>query len=100
MARVAAGQAHVALQQCRCFMQHAVRTPAVRAGKNGCWPIAVADALVLGVDQRQRVIPAHTHKLILTTNALRLVRRSQKSFTHHRPAHAGFAVHLIANDGL
>jgi hypothetical protein len=55
---------------------------------------------MLGVDQRQRVIPAHAHKLILTANTLRLVRRGQKTFTHHRPAHAGFAVHLIANDGL
>ena len=55
---------------------------------------------MLGVDQRQRVIPAHANKLILAANTLRFVRRSQKTFTHHRPAHARFAMHLIANDGL
>ena len=74
MTGIAARQAHIALQQRRGLVQHAVRTPAVGAGKNGRRTVSVANALVLGVDQRQRVIPAHANKLILTANALRLVR--------------------------
>ena len=70
MAGVAARQAHIALQQCRCLMQYAVRTPAVRAGKNGGRPVAVADPPMLGIDQIQRLLPAHPHKFILTADPL------------------------------
>ena len=74
MTGIAARQAHIALQQRRRLVQHPVRAPAVGPGENGRRTVTVANALVLGVDQRQRVIPAHANKLILTANALRLVR--------------------------
>ncbi|MOA04285.1 hypothetical protein D3C78_1238300 [compost metagenome] len=75
MPSVAARQAHIALQQRRRFMQHAVGAPTVRSSKDRRRTIAVADAFVLSVDERQRIVPAHAHKFILATHALRIIRR-------------------------
>ncbi len=74
MAGIAPGQAHVALQQGCGLMQHAVRAPAIGAGKNRRRAIAVANAFMLRMDQRQRVIPAHANELILPANALWFIR--------------------------
>ena len=74
MASIAARQAHIALQQRRRLMQDTVRAPAVGAGKNGGRAVAVANAAVLGIDQIQRLIPAHPHEFILTADPLRVVR--------------------------
>ncbi len=74
MAGIAARQAHIALQQRRRLMQYAVRAPAVGAGKNGGRTVAVADPPMLGIDQIQRLLPAHPHEFILTADPLGLVR--------------------------
>jgi hypothetical protein len=65
MAGIAARQAHIALQQRRRLVQYAVRAPAVGAGKNRRRAVAFANPPMLGVDQIQRLLPAHPHKLIL-----------------------------------
>ncbi len=100
MAGVAARQAHIALQQGGRLMQDAVRTPAVGAGKNRGRSVAFADPTMLGIDQIQRLLPAHPHKFILTADPLGLVRRGKETFAHHRVAHAGFTVHLVAHRRL
>lgn len=78
MAGVAARQAHIALQQGGRLMQDAVRTPAVGAGKNGGRSVAFADPTMLGIDQIQRLLPAHPHKFILTADPWGLSGEARK----------------------
>ncbi|MNP12040.1 hypothetical protein D3C76_1042590 [compost metagenome] len=96
MSGIAARQTHVALQERRRFVQHAVRSPAIRTRENRRRTVSLTDTFVLRVDKRQRIVPAHPHKFILPARALWLIRRRQKTFTHHRPTHTRFTVHLIA----
>ncbi|MNN65699.1 hypothetical protein D3C81_1812210 [compost metagenome] len=100
MAGVSPRQAHIALQERRRFVQHTVRTPAIRTRKYRRRAMGLTNTFVLRMDQRQRIIPAHPNELILPARTLRIIRRGQKTLTHHRPAHAGFAVHLIAHHSL
>ena len=100
MSGISASQAHVALQQRRRLVEYAVRTPAVGAGKNRCRAVAFPNPPMLCVDKIQCLLPAHPHKLVLATHALRTIRRSKETFTYHRIADAGFAVYLLAHRGL
>ncbi|KXA03054.1 hypothetical protein HMPREF0208_04265 [Citrobacter koseri] len=100
MPGIPARQRHITLQQGGSFMQHTIRAPAIRTGKNRGRPICFTNTFVLGMDQIQRLIPTHPHKFILTAHALWLLWRGEKSFTHHRETHPGRAVNLVAYDGL
>ena len=100
MPGITARQAHIALEQRRRFVQHAVRTPAVGTREDGARAITVANASMLNVNQIQRLLPAHPHKLVLPAHALWAFWRGEEALTHHRVTYPSFAVHLIAHGSL
>lgn len=52
---------------------------------------------MLGINQIKCLLPAYPHEFILAAYALRLLRRGEIAFSHHRIANASFTVHLFAH---